>query len=238
MSVEQVLDRIQQVTAAVGRDRADEPGTTRIAGNAGLTISLLGILLTICAALASGERSLLTRALLEQTKARAEYHAQDVKHRVAVVALQQVHATRHGADATVRQEASRLALTVERYLDESRLARDWSESFDPLVTAHVDAAQGFDRAQQCLEVAVLLISLAMLINGWRTWMAGLALGFVAAGLMGTTYLRDAAPVNRATIEIAVAAEAYRASRDHGRTTDAERMLLADVRGWASEPAVH
>lgn len=238
MSVEQVLDRIQQVTATVGRGRPDHSTGNRLTRNAGLTISLLGILLTICAGLASSERSRLTRALLEQTKARAEYHAQDVKHRVAVVALQQVRATRDGADATTRREANRLAGTVERYLEESMLARGWSEAFDGLVAVHVDAAQGYDRAQQCLEIAVLLISLAMLIDGWRTLGAGLALGAVAAGLMCATYLRDATPVHQATVAIERAAVAYRGARDRDRTSDNERLLLADVRRWAGEAGVH
>src|SRR5687767_14899430 len=133
MSVRETLDRINQVTQVVRRDTATETGETGLAERTGLTISLLGILLTVCSAMSSGEHARLTRALLDQTKARAEFHAQDVKHRVAMVALEQVHATRTGAGPATRVEAERLAGTVERYLDESTLARAWSEGYDQLI---------------------------------------------------------------------------------------------------------
>ena len=67
------------------------------------------------------ERTELVQALVEQSNAHAQYHAQDVKHRVAMIALQQLHATAFGSPTNSLDKTDVLAManTVERYLEES-----------------------------------------------------------------------------------------------------------------------
>ncbi len=58
----------------------------------GITMAVLGVVLAYCAAKVGAERTELIQALVEQQHAHAKYQAQDIKHRVAVSNLRQLHA--------------------------------------------------------------------------------------------------------------------------------------------------
>lgn len=64
----------------------------------GITMAVLGVVLAYCAAKVGAERTELIQALVEQQHAHAKYQAQNIKHRVAVSALRQMHASIPPAD--------------------------------------------------------------------------------------------------------------------------------------------
>lgn len=248
MGVRDILERMEQVTAAVhGPDgHRPDPNAENLSTLVGITTAVLGVLLALCTARVGAQRAELTRALLDQSSARAEFHAQDVKHRVAVIALQQMHATSagtagdavRGQDAVRRQEALRLAGTVERYLGESVLARSLSGSFDSLVDAHADGEEGFESAQLAFEMGIVLASVALLMRRRAPWALAVGLGAVAIGLMGQTSSRMNGRVREARLGIERSSAGYASARQLHRTTDAELGLVADVRRWAESREVH
>src|SRR5258708_35121433 len=95
MELKDTLEHTEHIThAAHGHDdgHGSDP-KQRLGTYIGITMAVLGVLLAFCAAKVGGERTELVQALVQQSNAHAQYHAQDVKHRVAVIGLQQVHAT-------------------------------------------------------------------------------------------------------------------------------------------------
>lgn len=245
MSVNELLERIERATSAVQGtahplpERGAEPGATPWLDTVtGITITAMSVLLAVCGAKVGTERAELTRALLEQSRAQAEFHAQDVKHRVAVSALQQVRATLADGspDAVRKREVLRLAGSVERYLGESRLARTWSSSFDGLVDARLRGQEGFEAAQLSIGLVLVLASMALVMRRRALWVTAVALGLAAVAFMGLTDSRTSRRVHEATLGIDRTFRSYASARERDRTTDAEVVLLADVRSWASPGA--
>jgi Domain of unknown function (DUF4337) len=74
-----------------GGGGADHEAHSRLGTYIGITMAVLGVLLAYCAAKVGAERTELIQALVEQQHAHAKYQAQDVKHRMAVNNLRQLH---------------------------------------------------------------------------------------------------------------------------------------------------
>jgi hypothetical protein len=79
----------------------------------GITMAVLGVILAYCAAKVGAERTELIHALVEQQHAHAKYQAQDVKHRVAVNNLRQMHATIPSSELADRLEADLKKIDAE-----------------------------------------------------------------------------------------------------------------------------
>jgi Domain of unknown function (DUF4337) len=80
----------------------------------GITMAILGVLLAYCAAKVGAERTELIQALVDQQNAHAKYQAQDMKHRVAVNNLRQLHAEIPSAELGRRLDAD-----LQKIADES-----------------------------------------------------------------------------------------------------------------------
>ena len=93
-SAHEVLEHMEHVGHAGGHDH-DDKHTHRFGFSmlVGITMAILGVLLAFAGAKVGGERTELVKALVEQQHAHAKYQAQDIKHRTAMIALRQVHAT-------------------------------------------------------------------------------------------------------------------------------------------------
>jgi len=200
----------------------------------GITMAVLGVLLAFCAAKVGGERTELVQALVEQSNAHAQYHAQDVKHRVAVIALQQLHATAFGTapDTLNKSDVLAMAGTVDRYLKESNLAKDWSASFDPSVLAHVHAQESYETAQLGSEVGIVLASVALLMRRKALWIVAIILGVFSIAIVAKTYVHTSAVVKVAEEKIEETAKVYNETRAKDKTTDSETQLLSSIRAWA------
>lgn len=204
----------------------------------GITMAMLGVLLAFCAAKVGGERTELVQSLVEQSNAHAQYHAQDVKHRVAFIALQQLHATAFGSapGALDKHDVLAMADTVDRYLAESDLAKDWSGSYDSSVQAHVQAQESYETAQLFAEIGIVLASVALLMRRRILWFVAIALGLASIALVGKTYWHTTQIVAVAERHTEETAKVYLEARARHKTTASEKEMIESIRAWASEPA--
>ena len=90
MGAAEQLEHAHHVAHGGGHDSG--PLSMRV----GITMAILGVILAFAAAKVGGERTELVQALVDQQHANANYQAQDVKHRVAILALQNLHAEGRG----------------------------------------------------------------------------------------------------------------------------------------------
>jgi hypothetical protein len=129
-----------------------------------------------------------------------------------------------------------MAGTVERYLKESKLAKEWSASFDPAVFAHVHAQESYEKAQLGSEVGIVLASVALLMRRKLLWIVAIILGVISIVIVGTTYVHTASVVKVAEEKIEETSKMYEEARTKDKTTDSEAQLLSSIRTWAGVPA--
>jgi hypothetical protein len=86
------LEEAEHIAHAGHGHGPDHEEHSRLGTYIGITMAVLGVLLAYCAAKVGAERTELIQALVEQQHAHAKYQAQDMKHRVAVNNLRQLHA--------------------------------------------------------------------------------------------------------------------------------------------------
>lgn len=200
----------------------------------GITMAILGVLLAFCAAKVGGERTELVQTLVEQQNAHAKYQAQEIKHRVAFLNLQTVHAL--GAQSADKKDLVGMAKTVERYLEESQLANEWVETFDAVIDAHVLAQEHFETAQLAAEIGIVIASVALLTKKRIAWYASLVLGIGALAIVGYTFQRTGTIVSDGAKKTAEAGKKYRDARSADKTTAAETKFIADILESAGAPA--
>ncbi len=200
----------------------------------GITMATLGVLLAFAAAKVGGERTELVKALVDQQHAHAKYQAQDIKHRAAVLSLRQLHATAAGEKVDAKDMLA-LATSVERYYAESQAANEWVDSYDPVIRAHTDGQEEYERAQLAAEFGIVVASIALLLRRRAPWFVALALGMVAVGILGGTWRHVGHIVHQAEAKIEETGKAYRELRDSGKTTEADDALVAEVRAAYGAP---
>lgn len=277
----------------------DHAAHSKLGTYIGITMAVLGVVLAYCAAKVGAERTELIQALVEQQHAHAKYQAQDIKHRVAVSNLRQLHAVIPAADlerildadlkkidddaatpaavapakpegAAVKAEAPRadgsagvaattkaaralghsltasvtpnkadaalLAATVDRYRSEADAANLWVEAFNPAIHAHVAAQERFELAQLLAEIGIVIASVALLIKRKLPWYAALGLGIASLGYVGTTLASTGHTVHEAEVKIEETGKEYRDLRSAHKATEADDVLVAEVRKWAGVSA--
>lgn len=237
MSMHEVLEHSEHVAHAGHGDGHDGHAAQGKLGTwIGITMAILGVVLAFCAAKVGGERTELVQTLVEQQNAHAKYQAQDIKHRVAFLDLQTVHAL--GAQTAEQKDLVSLAKTVERYLEESNAAREWMESFDVLITAHVAAQEHFETAQLAAEIGIVIASVALLTKKRIAWYAALLLGIGALAVVGYTYSHTGAVVSAGTKNVEELGNKYRALRNADKTTAFESTFVAEILKSAGAPSAH
>jgi len=75
-----------------GHGHDDHAAHSKLGTYIGITMAVLGVILAYCAAKVGAERTDLIQTLVEQQNAHAKYQAQDMKHRMGVLTLRQLHA--------------------------------------------------------------------------------------------------------------------------------------------------
>jgi hypothetical protein len=218
-------------------------GKAPLGTHVGITMAVLGVLLAFCAARVGAERTELVETLVAQQNAHAKYQAQDVKHRVAVLALQQAHAGIVAGTALDKKDIAGIAHTVERYLEESKAAKEWVEAYEPAIEAHLEGQEHYELAQLLAEIGIVIASVALLLKRREAWFASLALGAGAVIVTASTWHTVSGQMHGAEAKIEETGKEYRRLRDSDKTTDAEHDLVQAVNAWAGvseephEPAV-
>jgi hypothetical protein len=79
----------------------------------GITMAVLGVILAYCAAKVGAERTELIQTLVEQQNAHAKYQAQDMKHRIGVISLRQIHGEIPAAEIRRHLDAELASIDAE-----------------------------------------------------------------------------------------------------------------------------
>lgn len=200
----------------------------------GMTIAGLGVLLAICSAKVGAERTELVHTLVEQQSANSKYNAQDVKHRVAFLSLSSIHAQIYSPTPSVpnKEDIIYMADTVDRYLGESHAAKEWTESYDAQIGAHVEAQEHYEIAQLLAEMGIVIASVAMLIKKRIAWFISLGIGLCSIGFGIKTYIHTSDTVHASEDKITTTAKAYRDLRNKNKTTNYEHDLVKQIKTWA------
>ncbi len=193
----------------------------------GITMAILGVLLAFAAARVGYERTELVQYLVEQQHAHAKYQAQDIKHRDAVLSLQQLHAIADSSKVRA-SDMVMIANSVNRYLAESQAAKLWVDAYDPLVTAHSHAQEEYEHAQLAAELGIVLASIALLLRRREPWLVAVLLGVVAVVMLALTYQHTAHAVEGAEANVAETERNYQSARETGKTTEPDQALVDEV----------
>ncbi len=179
-------------------------------------MALLGVLLAFCAAEVGAQRTELTKAMVEQTQVSAESQADQMKYRLVMLELEKVRAAMpaageakaaepvkaeggadapkaegmSAADATRAKTLDRLLQLVSQYIDWKETAKAWVKTYDPVIEAHAEAAEGFERAQLSAEVGIVLASIALLLANKKVWFVSIAIAILTIVLLGKTHLHS------------------------------------------------
>ena len=204
----------------------------------GITMATLGVLLAFAAAKVGGERTELIQALVDQEYAHGQFEAQDIKHRVAVLSLQNLHAEAE-VGHTNAKDMLLMAASVERYERESIAANIWVDAYDPLVKAFTESQESYEHAQLAAEFGIVIASIALLLKRRAPWFLSLVLGAVAVALLLMTYVHTRAETHEAEEKIQADEKTYEEMRDKDRMTDSDHALVDEVKrtyGGTAAPA--
>jgi hypothetical protein len=200
----------------------------RLSMAVGITMAMLGVLLAFAAAKVGGERTELVRGLVDQQHAHAQFQAQDVKHRVAVLTLQNLHAEAE-VGRTNAKDMLFMADSVDRYLKEAAAANIWVDAYDPAIEAHVEGQEHYERAQLAAEFGIVVASIALLLRRRAPWLLAMALGVVAVVLLALTYRTTHAIVHDAEVKIEDSGKIFEDMRLADKTTATDQAIVDEVR---------
>jgi hypothetical protein len=176
----------------------------------GVTMALTGVLIAFCSAMVGSERNELTRTMIEQTQAHSDYTAASTKLRLIMIEIEKQHA--RVASARDPQggfsPAPRFIKLADDYKKERNLAKNWADSYHPMVECHFDAAEGYERAQLIAEIGIVLASLAVLLSSRPAWMLSVILSVICVVQLGRTFIHTSSVVRTSLEKIHRAEEAY------------------------------
>jgi Domain of unknown function (DUF4337) len=220
------LERAEHVAHAAGHEQGHHIDSLSL--RIGITMAMLGVVLAFAAAKVGGERTELVQSLVAQQHAHAKYQAQDIKHRVAVLSLRQARAAWQPGKGN-DSDMLHMADAVERYANESKLAKEWVRAYDPEVEAFTEAQEEYELAQLMAEFGIVLASVALLLKRRIPWLLAIGLGVVAVGTVGATWRHVRHTVHAAEEKIEESEKAYRELRAEGKTDEVDQALVEEVR---------
>jgi type II secretory pathway pseudopilin PulG len=231
MGAAEQLEHAHHVAHGGGHDTG--PLSMRV----GITMAILGVILAFAAAKVGGERTELVQALVDQQHANANYQAQDVKHRVAILALQNLHAEAE-VGKTNAKDMLGMALSAERYEKEAEIAKRWVDAFDPMIETISESQEHYERGQLAAEFGIVIASIALLLKRREPWFLAMALGLLSVVLIFMTWQHAHATVHEAEENVASAETAFDTARAANKTSAIDQALIDEVKrdyGSAAAP---
>jgi hypothetical protein len=196
----------------------------------GLTMALIGVLIAFCAAMVGSERNELTRTMIEQTQAHADYTSASTKFRLVMIELEKQRVSpavtaAAGANEAARSVLERLLRLYTDYTKERSYSKAWADSFKPIIDAHFDAAEGYEHAQLIAEIGIVVASLAVLLASRPAWLCSIVFGVLCIGQLGRTFMHTRHEVHASVGKMEVAEEAYKDLRkSHVGANEDERTV--------------
>jgi len=235
MSIHETMEHAEHAAHA-GHGHGHEHGNSEGGSNKifGITMALIGVLIAFCSAMVGSERTEFTRAMIRQTQAHADYTAASTKYRLIMLELvkQQARISTQRDPAGGFSPVARFIDLSQGYSKERALSKDCSDSFEPIVQTHFDAAEQYEHAQVVAEIGIVLASLAVLLSARPPWMLSVLLSVICIVMLGRTYFHTHRIVDVEEVKAERAKEAYDGYRKvhTGGTEDKEIIERLDADG--------
>jgi len=204
----ETLERAEHAAHSGGHgDHGSHKGSSKLIG---LTMALIGVLIALCAAMVGSERNELTKAMILQTQAHSDYTSASTKFRLIMLELEK----QRGALATAApgaQPSPVLERFIRLYMDystERTLSKTWADSYEPLVEAHFEAAEGYEKAQLIAEIGIVIASLGVLLASRPAWIISILIAALSVGQLGRTLVHTRSSVGSDEVKVEKAEEAY------------------------------
>ena len=202
----------------------------------GVTMALIAALIAYCAALVGSERNELTRTMIEQTQAHADYTTASAKFRSVMLELEKQRAkmtlsTAGGAstDNSVDTKlVARFMGLAEDYPRERALTQKWADGFKPLIDAHFEGAEGYERAQLIAEFGIVLSSLAVLLGSRPIWLVSLVLSVCCIGQVVRVSGETKKVVGASLEQVEKAEESYKEETKARRASGQDEATLQQL----------
>ena len=195
----------------------------------GLTMALIGVLIAFCAAMVGGERNELTRTMIEQTQANSDASSASIKFRLIMLELEKQRGVvaASAAAAAGGTVLPRFLALYSDYAKERKFSKDWADSYDPMIQAHFEGAEGYEHAQLIAEIGIVLASLGVLLASRPAWLVSLVFAAACVVQLGMTFAHTRREVNEASEKVHRTDEAYHELRKaHAAGGDDERTVEA------------
>ncbi len=230
MSAHEALEHAEHTAHAGGAHGHDSPASKPHGPGKliGLTMALIGVLIAFCAALVGAERNELTRTMIEQTQAHSDYSSASTKFRLIMLDLEKQRGAPAGsAGGEDRPVLRRLLHLYTDYSKERKFSKEWADSYNPLVQAHFEGAEGYEHAQLVAEIGIVLASLGVLLGSRSAWLLSVVLAAVCVVQLGRTALHTRHEVTEASEQVHHGEEAYQELRKaHVGANEDERTVEA------------
>jgi hypothetical protein len=227
MSAHQNMEHAEHAAHSGHHEEGHSGGHNKLFG---VTMALTGVLIAFCSAMVGSERNELTRTMIEQTQAHSDYTSASTKLRLIMIELEKQHARIAAARDPQGgwSPVPRFIKLADDYTKERNLAKNWADSYRPLVECHFDAAEGYERAQLIAEIGIVLASLAVLLSSRPAWMLSVILSGICVVQLGRTFVHTGSVVRNSHDKIHHAEDAYTELRkghtgDHDDENAIERL---------------
>ncbi|HEX3528664.1 MAG TPA: DUF4337 family protein [Thermoanaerobaculia bacterium] len=202
----EALERAEHAAHSGGHeDHGGHKGSAKLIG---LTMALIGVLIALCAAMVGSERNELTRAMIMQTQAHSDYTSASTKFRLVMLDLENLHGAQAAPGAQPSPVLERFIRLYMDYSTERTLSKTWADSYEPLVEAHFEAAEGYEKAQLIAEIGIVIASLGVLLASRTAWIISILIAALSVGQLGRTLVHTRSSVGSDNVKVEKAEEAY------------------------------
>jgi hypothetical protein len=185
-------------------------------------MALLAVLIAFAAAMVGSQRQELMTSLLDQSWAHSSYTAATTKYRMIMLELEKM---RGAAAGPVLQRMLRLYV---EYNDEQELAQKWDDACQPLIDTHFDAAEGYEHAQLVAEVAIIMASLAVLLNNRTAWLVSVGVGVLCLALIGYTFATSRSAIAENHRKVHAAEHAFEERMEHHAESSEDEEVVNEL----------
>ena len=188
----------------------------------GVTMAMLAVLIAFAAAMVGSQRQELVTSLLDQSWAHSSYTAASTKYRLIMLELEKM---RGGSPGPALQRMLRL---YTEYSDEQKLAQKWDDDCQPLIDAHFDAAEGYEHAQLVAELAIIIASLAVLLNSRMAWLVSVGVGVLCLALMGYTFVTSRSAIAENHEKVHAAEHVFEERMEHHAESSEDEEVVNEL----------
>jgi Domain of unknown function (DUF4337) len=127
-------------------------------------------------------------------------------HQVLELQVQQVLTTVTPTPAVM----ARLVGQMRNLQKLAEAARAWAHSYEGAIVAHSQAAEHYELSQLCVEIAIVVCSVALLLSNRTLWVIAMLLGVVCMGNLYHTHHAAGQALSQATTKIESSRQSYEA----------------------------